>query len=76
MGEQQYIEYKTQLSGITEANAGELTSKLIELGLTPGAGQISKPADVDMRESSDPELKRLREVAVALLGTKGNNSLV
>jgi hypothetical protein len=34
----------------------------------PNAGAQVKERDVAMKEANDPELKRLREVAVALLG--------
>lgn len=41
----------------------------------PHAGQQVKEADVKMKEVSDPDLKRLREVAVALLGAEKGDHL-
>lgn len=41
----------------------------------PNAGQQVKERDVTMKEVSDPELKRLREVAVALLGPDKGSQL-
>ena len=42
LGEAQFEAYKAQLLGITEANSGTLTTKLIELGLQPNAGTMIK----------------------------------
>jgi hypothetical protein len=75
VGEAQFAEYKSQLAGITQDNAGEITAKLIELGMQPHAGLQVKESDVTMRETHDPELKRLREVAVALLGKDKGDQL-
>jgi hypothetical protein len=38
VGEKQFAEYKAQLAGITQENAGEITARLIELGMHPNAG--------------------------------------
>jgi hypothetical protein len=45
------------------------------MGVVPHAGQQIKGQDVTMRENNDPELKRLREVAVAMLGAEKGNLL-
>ncbi len=63
----QFAKYKEALSGLTADNAHQVTQKLVELGLQPGAG-IGLPGDVQMRDSDDPELKRVQEAAVGALG--------
>ena len=38
VGELQFLDYKSQLVGITQENAGDITARLIELGMHPNAG--------------------------------------
>ena len=38
VGEKQFVDYKSQLAGITQENAGDITARLIELGMHPNAG--------------------------------------
>lgn len=64
---EQYTRYKEALSGLNADNAHQVTQKLVEMGLQPGAG-VGLPGDVPMRDAADPELKRLREAAVGALG--------
>ncbi len=55
------------MSGLTADNANQVTKTLVEIGLQPGAG-VGLPGDVPMRDVADPELKRLRDAAIGVLG--------
>lgn len=61
---EQFAKYKEALSGLNETNAHLITTKLIEMGLQPGAGIAIPPEDTRMIEMNDPDLKRLRDAAI------------
>ena len=59
------------MSGLTDQNQPQIASKLIEIGLQPDAGGplvTRSDLGVPMREGQD--MKRLREVAISLLGSE------
>lgn len=56
-----YAEYKSTLSGLNEGNVGNVAVKLVELGLNPDAGAISRTPDWDVRMVPEYETqKRLK----------------
>lgn len=72
MAEEKFGEYKEALSGLTHENLPEVTRKLMEIGLG-GAVTTIPDDDTTMKESGD--MKRLREVAVSLLGGERGETL-
>ena len=61
------------MSGLSGDNVAGVATKLIELGLNPNAGVALGDGDVRMQEA--PEYKRLREVAVTVLGEERGGQL-
>ena len=55
------------MSDLTADNANQVTKTLIKIGLQPGAG-VGLPGDVPMKDVAGPELKRLRDAAIGVLG--------